>query len=252
MLFYEFGYGQTNVRQKDYAKTYNITRNTMVKVLLYRLQIELKCRERWPMYVTHEEDMKFCEEKWNNEFGDNGPPVIMHDTTNIKMAKPSAGDMQRALYNSYYSQTCAKAGVSCQLCSWIFGNPLVTGHSNDDQQLQQSKILELQEKFMEQYGLETFLNIFDKGYHQTLQAKRRNQITLQPDKAEQIAEDSKCLLRAASVAVARSGNERAVKRAKVSWFIRRGMDGSQWDIDFLCDVWEAWTFRINFMYEGFQ
>ena len=88
MLFYEFGQGWTNVRQKDYAKTYNINRDTMVKDLLYRLQIELKCRERWPMYATHEEDMKFCEEKWNKEFGDNGPPpVIMHDTTNIKMAK---------------------------------------------------------------------------------------------------------------------------------------------------------------------
>ncbi len=24
-----------------------------------------------------------------------------------------------------------------------------------------------------------------------------------------------------------------------------------WDIDLLCDVWNAWTFQVNFMYEKF-
>ena len=67
-----------------------------------------------------------------------------------------------------------------------------------------------------------------------------------------VAQFSESLLRAASVAVTRSGNERAVKRAKLSWFIGRGMKHQCWDADFVCDVWEAWTFQINFMYEGFQ
>lgn len=53
----------------------------MVKVILYRLQLELKCIEQWPMYVTHEEDMECWQEKWNKEFSEDSPPVIMHNTT---------------------------------------------------------------------------------------------------------------------------------------------------------------------------
>ena len=75
---------------------------------------------------------------------------------------------------------------------------------------------------------------------------------LQPDLADQIAVDGEALLRAASVAVTRSGNERAVLRTKLSNFVKNGLKNALWDIDFLCDIWEAWTFRINFMYEGFQ
>ena len=74
-----------------------------------------------------------------------------------------------------------------------------------------------------------------------------------PDKSTAIASDGASLTRAAAVAVLRSRNERAVMRAKLSAFVERGMhNGQKWDIDFLCDVWEAWTFRINFMYKDFQ
>ena len=149
-------------------------------------------------------------------------------------------------------------GVVAQLCNWIFGLPLVTGHSDDDQQIEQTKILELQRMFAEDDKLSdgkiiAFLNIFDKGYHQVLEALKQGQFVLTPDKSTAIVEDGVCLIRAAAVAVLRSGNERAVLRTKLSALVERGMHSGQgWDIDFLCDVWEAWTYRCNFMYKGYQ
>ena len=44
---------------------------------------------------------------------------------------------------------CAKAGVAAQLCNWIFGLPLVTEHSDNDQQIEETKILELLRIFAE-------------------------------------------------------------------------------------------------------
>ena len=68
-----------------------------------------------------------------------------------------------------------------------------------------------------------------------------------------IEEDSASLLRATAVAVTRSGNERGVRRAKLSKFVTRGITGGQgWDVNLICDVWEAWIFRCNFMYKDFQ
>ena len=67
-----------------------------------------------------------------------------------------------------------------------------------------------------------------------LEALKQGQFVLTPDKSTAIVEDGVCLLRAAAVAVLRSGNERAVLRTKLSTI---GMQG--WDIDFMCDVWEA-------------
>jgi len=259
-MYYEFTNGRSKHRIQDFAIEYNIDEKTVKKGIMYRLEKELACRERWPMYCSYEEDAHFRNsDKWEKLFNSNGGHrVVMHDTTNIPLWQPSAGDFQRALYNKYYGMCCAKAGVAAQLCNWIFGLPLVTGHSDDDQQIEQTKIFELQRIFAEDDKLSdgkiiAFLNIFDKGYHQVLEALKQGQFVLTPDKSTAIVEDGVCLLRAAAVAVLRSGNERAVLRTKLSALVERGMhNGQGWDIDFLCDVWEAWTYRCNFMYKGYQ
>ena len=49
------------------------------------------------------------------------------------------------------------------------------------------------------------------------------------------------ILQSAAVAVVRSGNERAVNRCKMSRFIRHGNVDGLYDIDFCCDIWEAFT-----------
>jgi hypothetical protein len=56
----------------------------------------------------------------------------------------------------------------------------------------------------------------------------------------------------ACVAVTQSGNEQGVKQGKLSWFVKNGMKHKLMDIDLMCDMWEAWTFRVNFMYKDFQ
>jgi len=135
----------------------------------------------------------------------------------------------------------------------MFGLPLVTGHCDDDQQIRFTKILELQKLFAENdpSSLEAFLNIFDKGYHMLLESKRQGQRCIQPDKVDSLS-SGESVLRTACVAVTRSGNERGVKRSKLSWFVNIGMKLKLCDVDLLCDAWEAWTFRVNFMYEDFQ
>ena len=101
--------------------------------------------------------------------------------------------------------------------------------------------------------LTSFLNVFDKGHHSTLECKKHGQRCVQPDRGEIAASSGALLLRSSTVAVLRSGNERGVLRSKMSWFVSNGMKhGQQWDINFLCDMWEAWTFQANFMHESFQ
>ena len=62
---------------------------------------------------------------------------------------------------------------------------------------------------------------------------------------------SNAVLYSGAVAVVRSGNECAVNRCKMSWFLKRGAREQMWNIDLVCDIWEAWTFQVNFMYETF-
>ena len=60
-------------------------------------------------------------------------------TTNFPMQRPTDAALQRALYSAYYAMCCAKAGVATQLCSWIYGLPLQTGHSDDTRFIADSK-----------------------------------------------------------------------------------------------------------------
>mmetsp|Transcript_12055 Transcript_12055/g.17309 ORF Transcript_12055/g.17309 Transcript_12055/m.17309 type:complete len:83 (+) Transcript_12055:610-858(+) len=78
---------------------------------------------------------------------------------------------------------CAKAGIAAQLCCWIYGLPLVTGHSDDDKQINDTQILRQQQEF---------------GDMDSCVAN----LTKQTGPA---------VLQATCVAVVPSGNERAVK-----------------------------------------
>jgi len=206
------------------------------------------------MYASYEEDAKFRDPSWNAHFDpENGRRVVMHDTTNIPFPDPSSGDLNRALHNRYYNMCCAKAGVAVQLCSWIFGLPLVTGHSDEDRQIKDTKILEQQKRFSDndETSNRSFLNVFDKGYHQRLETQEHDQMCCQPDLADESFGGNK-VLRTGCIAVVRSGNERGVNRCKQSWMIKRGCYDQLWDVGFLCDIWEAFTFRVNFMFDKFH
>jgi hypothetical protein len=254
ILYHEIAVGRAKGRIQDFAAEYDCSEKPLLRAIRYRLRKVLDCRERWPMYASYQEDARLRAESWNRHFNaENGHRVVMHDTTNIPLPNPSSGDLNRALHNQYYNMCCAKAGVAVQLCCWIFGLPLVTGHSDDDKQIDDTKILELQKEFTENDATSNipFLNVFDKGYHKLLEALRQGQLCLRPQDANEEFGGNK-VLRTGCIAVVRSGNERGVNRCKTSWFVKRGSKDNQWDIEFLCDMWEAYTFQVNFMYDKFQ
>jgi hypothetical protein len=205
-------------------------------------------------------DTEFRNRSWDQHFDPQaGHRIFLHDSTNISMSRPSAAELQRVLYNQYYGECCAKAGVACQLCSYIYGLPLMTGHSDDDSTINETRILELQKIFADNDtssrpgARREILNIFDKGYHLILEALLcGGQLCCQPDYDDGDQFKGYQTLRSGCVAVVRSGNERAVNRCKMSFFLKRGTKDHLWDTDLLCSVWEAFTFQVNFMYDGFM
>jgi hypothetical protein len=255
VLYFQFIWSRTIMRYEDYEKQYHCREKSLRKAVKAKVDMVRAARSRWPMYASYSEDAKFRAEHWSAHFDPvTGHRVVMHDSTNIPLARPSSAALQRALYNSYYGMCCAKAGVAVQLCGWIHGLPLNTGHSDDTRFIEDTEILQKQQLFAERdkSSRKPFLNIFDKGYQCTLLASKLGQFCLQPTFAESAKQfkDNEVLFSGA-VAVVRSGNERAVKRCKMSWFLQRGAVQQMWDIDFVCDVWEAWTFQVNFMFEKF-
>ena len=124
-----------------------------------------------------------------------------------------------------------------QPCCWIFGLPLVTGHSDDDHLIEDTMILQLQKEFSENDSTsdKPFLNVFDKGYYQLLPALRHGQLCCWPNVADDGFGGDK-VLRMGCAAVVRSGNEQAVNQCKMSWFIKRGYSKQLWDVGMLCDM----------------
>ena len=53
----------------------------------------------------------------------------------------------------------------------------------------------------------------------------------------------------AYVAVIRLRNERAMKNTKNCWIVQRGVRHLNFDLATLDDIWLAWGFQVNFMYE---
>ena len=256
LFYFEFGWGRGTIQLCDYITTYRCREKSLRFILRDKVSLVQAMRARWPMYASYAEDAKFRDPAWSGHFDPiNGHRVIMHDSTNIPLATPSSAALQRALYNSYYGMCCAKAGVAVQLCGYIYGLPLCTGHSDDTRFIKDTCILEKQQQFSDNDKTSTkpFLNVFDKGYQCLLDANAHGgQFCLQPAFAESEKQfKTNAVLHSGAVAVVRSGNERAVNRCKMSWFLKRGAKDQMWDIDFLCDMWEAWTFQINFMYEKF-
>ena len=85
--------------------------------------------------------------------------------------------------------------------------------------------MELQKLFaaMDPTSKLAFLNVFDKGFRNWLEAQLNGQKVLQPNYAKGNKSFSRSeVLHTAAVAVVRSGNERAVGRCKLSWFMKRG------------------------------
>merc|ERR1712032_1206587 len=249
IFFFEYIYGHSKNRLCDYESEYNLCRNACRMLFRSKLLLAMKARNRWPMYASHEEDCKLRKEKWNDQFKDKR--IIMHDNTNITLVTPYYADKQRSLRSKYNAECCAKGGVSIQMCGWIRALHLFTGGIDDSKYIERSEILKQQQLFQEgdESSNNQFINIFDKGYRVTLLARDHAQSCLQPIFAQSDIQFFRNeLLHSASVAVIRSGNERAVKIMKYSWILQRGINHPNFKLSVLDDIWLAWGFQINFMY----
>ena len=79
-------------------------------------------------------------------------------------------------------------------------------------------------------------------------AKNHGQKCLQPTFAGEGQFNKAEVLHSGGVAVVRSANERAVNIVKKSWALRRGGQYGMIDTRILADLWLAWGFQVNFMY----
>jgi hypothetical protein len=132
---------------------------------------------------------------------------------------------------------------------------LCTGAIDDSAYIDKVQILRLQEEFAKNdpTSERPFINIFDNGYRCILAALEQGlQLCLQASFAQSDRKFStNNVVHSAGVAAIRSGNERAVRQSKLSWMVKRGCTYHQaWDLDMQCDIWLAWGFQINFMYDA--
>ena len=235
----------------DAGRAHKVDNKLLREIFAQKLALVISAVDRWPRYAHHDEDVSLRPEKWRDRCKDKR--VIMWDNTNVDfMGKPTDADLQRLTYSLYYGGNVAKGGVFLQLCGWLGGWELWLGAVSDSDYLEKSGLMQFQESFQKTDPTSklSFTNILDKGYRCILAAWRAGgQLLLQPFFARSDRKfSSREALLSGAVASDRSGNERAVKRLKLSNFVARGIHQTQ-DLDRFADSWIAWGFQCNFMFE---
>ena len=254
LLFLEWEWGRTITWWVDAANSIQMSTHVAQQVVDYRMTQVLICRKSWPKYARHEEDCKMRKDKWNAKY--DGVRIVMWDDTNVNFDfKPSGAYEQRVTYSSYYAGNCAKGGVFLQLGGWLGVEELWVGATSDTHYQEETGIFKNQEQFAifdrVDGKLLAFTNIFDKGYRVNLAAWRAGkQRVIQPIFARSDRKFSGMeTLVSGSVASDRSGNERAVNRAKKSNVLKRGLKAAGCPKR-INNVWLSWSFQSNFMYRA--
>ena len=175
--------------------------------------------------------------------------------TNVTMNEPGDLSMQRSPWSSYYNTNCAKGEVYRQLCGWMGVDSLQVESLSDTDYMLKSNIIKRQVIYASD-DIENnqqkipFINMLDKGYRCTEGVFRNGeQLVLQPIFARSDERFSLYdTITSASVATDRSGNEQAVRLSRQSGYIKRGIKGHTCPIR-TDNVWLAWSFLYNFMFE---
>lgn len=104
----------------------------------------------------------------------------------------------------------------------------LAGNIDDGNYTKESLILDQQKSFQEHdkkpdEPVNPFVIVLDKGYRITMLANKFGQSCVQPifARSDTQLKNNNDMLQSASVAVIRSGNERAIKLLKHSWIIQR-------------------------------
>ena len=194
---FEFKWGRTWSREIELQVEYGPQMKYMRQTVDGKYSLEVSARDRWPTYVTHEEDCKLRKSKWDEKYGkfedEKSLRVVMWDMTNISAVAFSDPNANRITYSVYYAMNCFKGGVFVQLCGWMGTAPLWTGAVSDTDYNKRAGYMQEQEVYAKDDlvmvngvpGYRAFLNIYDKGYRAKLVAHRQGeQLVLQPDFAE--------------------------------------------------------------------
>ena len=251
--FMHFGYkwGRTTARIWDVSKEYGPNSRDVEMIISSKYSIELKARQRWPMYASYEEDKQLRKGKWNVKYANQR--IVMWDMTNIDAYGFSDADLQRLTYSKYYNGNVFKGGVFTQLCGWIGTADLWPGGVSDTDYNRREGYLQRQENFanndLVNETVLPFTNIYDKGYRAKMIAwKTGKQRVLQPVWAESDRRFGRNeTLLTGSVATDRAGNERAVNVSKRAWFLSRGF-AQNMSPKRMNDAWLTWCFQANFMF----
>ena len=256
-LYFEYVWNRSLTRIEDVSKTYSdMRRNDVLRVVDAKLDLCTSARNKWPKFVSYEEDRLLRKPKWNSRY--EGMHPIMWDMTNVSAYAFSSAHWQRLTYSQYYNENCFKSGVFCQTCGWMGVVDLWLGGVSDSDFNRREGYLEEQRLFQEKDkvvvdGQETvipFLNIYDKGYCAKMAAwQNGRQLVLQPDfkKSDKKFNRSQTIS-SASVATDRGGNERVVNVSKRAGLISRGFQPNADPIRFN-KVWTTWAFQANFMFD---
>jgi hypothetical protein len=255
-VYFQKMWGRTLRRWHDMADKkdgYGIHTFTLSKIFDGKAAQVFCCRLSWPVFASFEEEDLFDSKEMNERYKDHR--LIFWDMTNVVIPKPSDAEMQRLSHSKYYSCNCFKGGIGLQNCGWIITHNLWTGCVSDTDYQAKSGIFKKQDDFSEQDFVEEkkkpFTNIFDKGYRNRLIAwQSGEQITLQPAFAKSDEKfNRKDTLSSAIVASDRSSNERAVRMAKMSAYVKDGLSNHQ-SLERMHYAWLNWGFQVNFMYNA--
>ena len=178
----------------------------------------------------------------------------MWDMTNVSAYTFTDGALQRATYSDYYRENCFKGGDYAQLCGWLGNEDLWGGAVGDSDYHSDAGYLEEQRKFQESDLVDgqviRFLNLLDRGFKRKMASwKSGRQVALQPPSAKSDRRfTGRQTIFAGSVAHDKGRNERAVRVCKRCGLAKRGF------LPGMCatrlnNVWRAFGFRANFMYE---
>ena len=84
-------------------------------VIRHKIRLMLRYRNRWPKFVSFEEDKPLWKEIWDQKY--EGKRIKFCDNTNIDLNyKPSMAQIQRISVTVYYGGNCVKGGIHPQPC----------------------------------------------------------------------------------------------------------------------------------------
>ena len=251
-LFFQWIWGRETHRMESLARLFKSNTTTVRTILRTKTQRIKKTMELWPRFVSIEEDRALMEKKWKSKY--DNMRILFWDNTNVNVPASSDPNINRHTYSHYYNGTVAKGAVFLQLCGWMGTWELFAGTISDSDYQKSSKVFEATQQFANNDRNESllpFTNIVDKGYRCGIAAWRAGkQLVLQPVFAKSDTKfNSQQVHRSANVAADRSANERAVKMAKHSNLIKRGLEQYQ-QPKTIADAWLVWGFQTNFMFKS--